>query len=788
MWAPYLDEEDQGEYKMEKSKKILITVNDKKIEKIENKKYGSYMQLGLTRQAILHAGVIVYCTVKEGQHTYAYYADTKSLNAMHGPVLKQAGATLCGNYRHMFSNAQYDMYENIQQLENNNKRLTYNYNLKNKIIEKISQFHHNHVRMCDLFGDKDAVQLVGDEAMLALYLDKFTDKAVTHTTFFTYYRVLDEETRKLFVNMLRLNDGITLDMLKLEGTKAKQLQHLSKINLAKIFELSVLVNRIETDVDWSAEKDHRTKPETVKISYSDVLERAIKLFTMARGEGKRPIKMEWEDYWLQRAAITPPGAVHSEHDIDKPYIDAIHRQDRTKKTVVASMPFVQQDYWINRDPQMHAYTSTKYEWGKVRALYGCDLTSHINADFGLLQCEDTFPHFIPTGSFATPEYVRDVTSSLANTVPFCYDYDDFNSQHSKHAMQAVIDGWLAVYNHDLTEEQRKAAVWTSESVDRMYVHNSITGENYESNGTLFSGWRLTTFINTALNWIYLHKAEINQHCVGSIHNGDDVFAGTSCLQDATELVRKGIKIGIRANTTKMAIGTIAEFLRMDMQSTEKTTAQYLTRGTSTFVHSRIESEAPNSCRSLVNAYKTRYDELKQRGAVLKWIRKVFRNQLRFASKLFEVDLDTIKKYLKSDISIGGYLQDGEVNDYMIRDAVEEGSAKLWEVAGVKDYCTYLCKSFPELAEQINIKNVVSSFSILFNKQRSKIVVEAASRVDTTERKALKGAWRHTRGLAIVNKLRLGVSDVIIAVQSVKPEQAEVLKRSGDAWSWMRILY
>lgn len=519
---------------------------------------------------------------------------------------------------------------------------------------------------------------------------------------------------------------------------------------------------------------------------------AVKLFTDAKMTARRPMRMKWEDYWAQRAVIMPNGAVHSRYDKDNEIIKQLPYGAKHKKGFCSTMGTVEQGYFIDRRPELTAHVSTKYEWGKTRALYGCDITSHINADFGLMCCEDTFPEYVPTGSNAKPEYVNQQIKQMTG-VPLCYDYDDFNSQHSISSMQAVIDAWLVVNGELISDEQKEAVLWTRNSLEEMFVVNSITNQQYKAEGTLFSGWRLTSFMNTALNYVYLDVARKNDYCYKSIHNGDDVFASAKSIGAALQLIENADKIGARAQTLKMNIGTIAEFLRMDVRAVNATLSQYLTRGCATFVHSRIELDAPYSLRNLVTSYYERYSELKQRGAVGRTLNDLYRKQLFFARKLFDVDKNIIQALLTYDTTAGGIIKNGYITNKRIKEIeIDLAVSKVDELKtltykGISSYTAFLKGKFKSIADAFSYSAVEGNLLLMYNVYKKSCIIEEASMANIINEKALAGAWSAIEGMTVVHKVRMGISNIVIAMKQFNPAFAKVLEESGDPIKWMKIL-
>lgn len=741
---------------------------------------------------------LVSCIKTEYFGYTLYYVNLYDVNKFTETLMKKVGGAVTGNLTCWSKKGTHSGYDDLKLLQTVSlsdvdfENLKYTYNIKNKSKKKITQFHHLHVRLKDLYTNKISVELKGAEAYLARLLDEFNDIESCHVTFLVYYSALPVDEKQLFINLIRSYGEISRLWLKKEGVNAKQAQNCCKYDLSKLFELNVLENRVDEEVDWAKEKLNRTKLKAVPVSYGSVLNLAAKLFANAKSQGARPMKMSWRDYWDQRAVTMPTGAVHSRYDEDDILIRKLPRGARNKKGFASALPDYEQSQFLNRHPEITAHVSTKYEWGKTRALYGCDFTSHVNADFGLMGCEDTFPNNILTGSRATPNEVKK-EMDLMNGVPLCYDYDDFNSQHTISSMKAVIDAWLMVYNELLTKEQHEAVIWTRNSIDCMIVKNSYTEDKYQATGTLFSGWRLTSFINSILNAVYLDIAGIDECCYKSVHNGDDVFSSAKSVGHSLSLIDRAAVLGARAQKTKMNIGTIAEFLRMDIKARKTTMTQYLTRGCATFVHSRIELEAPYSLRNLVSAYYTRYSELISRGAIVVDIRKCYRKQLYFSARLFEVDKDIINLLIETDLSAGGIRKNGTISNYRLVEVEQdrlEGRIKDIKTLthkGISAYTSFLKRKFCDIKDAFSLRAVERNIMQMYNVYKKTVVREDCELHNITTEKALKGAWSNLEGMTALHKVRMGISDIILAITAVDPALSSVLKNSGNPVKWLRIL-
>lgn len=396
---------------------------------------------------------------------------------------------------------------------------------------------------------------------------------------------------------------------KLLSNRMKNFQGISEDDLRPLFEMEVLINRGYGAIDWEVEEENRTAPQTVNIHPSVVQAHAEELFRRADGvDGPEPI--EWEDFWNTRWQHTPTGSVHTQHIEDQQYI--YRERELKNKFITLGNMNTGFDYWVDRDPEIHAWASIKWEWAKLRAIYGTDLTSYVIATYGLSKCERSLPDEFPVGVNASEKFVkRAVADVLNNRVPFCFDYEDFNSQHSIDSMRAVIMAYYRVVGPRLTEEQRTAILWTLKSFEHIRVHNNIIDREYDAVATLVSGHRLTTFLNSVLNKIYLKEAGLDG--ITSLHNGDDALLGIYNLQDAINVKRGAEGIGVRMQKHKCYVFSMSEFLRVDRNV--EGNGQYLTRGIATLLQSQPESSLPTTLTTAIENNETRLREAIARGMI-----------------------------------------------------------------------------------------------------------------------------------------------------------------------------
>jgi len=132
-------------------------------------------------------------------------------------------------------------------------------------------------------------------------------------------------------------------------------------------------------------------------------------------------------------------------------------------------------------------------------------------------------------------------------------------------------------------------------------------------------------LNTVLNFIYFDIAcELSKvRPVCSLHNGDDMLTTFKTFNDYQKVTSCMKTFGVRLQLMKCAFNSVAEFLRVEYRS--GTPKQYLPRAISTMVHGRIESVEHNDVKAIMEANKTRIDEVEKRGFNEKWIYKLVDN-------------------------------------------------------------------------------------------------------------------------------------------------------------------
>jgi len=546
--------------------------------------------------------------------TYVYFNVNQELN----PTTPEILATLSRHFMGDF-NFYYNMpvsLENIVKASDITTSSPYHHTpdtLAHLSKSKISGEHHIHFTAEEVWSALDSSQQEQASEAFRLPLDVTTSFMAGALLWLASLSVdmFDLIKRSNLFSAPSVKDFVRI--AKRISVQAKSLQNLCATDLRSVFECEVLVNRAEGVPDWYAERDHRTNPTLADVDAKEVYRQAYNLFHDDDPTKSKPASYDWSKFWDARWQWSAAGSVHSQYADDLKYVSP-QRELKNKFITLITHPTVPISHFTSRVPALHAWSSVKYEWGKVRAIYGTDLTSYVLTHFAFFNCEDTLPAHFPVGSKARPSYVNArITALLRDAVPFCIDYEDFNSQHSIPAMQAVMRAYVDANRRHLSPEQVSAATWAIRSIANTTVHDNMGLRcDYKAKGTLMSGWRLTTFVNSVLNYIYTKMIIGQQDTVyRSVHNGDDVLIGARNFQIAVSAVSNAEKYNIRLQRTKSSFGGIAEFLRVD--HIRGSHGQYLTRNIATLIHSRIESKVAISFIDIIDAYEERIAEYLSRG-------------------------------------------------------------------------------------------------------------------------------------------------------------------------------
>lgn len=713
--------------------------------------------------------------VEEREHYDYLYADLKMVSRYTPMIMSTVGALLAGNARCGLTRENHrDFYSVKYELGSPTPTPTVLLRAIEETSEwevsQITQVHHLYVTWHELTRVYQHILCSSDytsrfRATLALRMihgaaGKGIKNRVSINTHLVYVAVAPLFALRVLAWIwdTTSTESEYMARLKKEGTYPKQLQTMFRDDLAQVYELQVLRNREFDNVNWEVEVEHRTKPTLAPLDPATVYRHSVSIFMQARRAGARQRVHKWSDYWAMRWSHMPVGSVVSQYDEDRSLKASLPRDARVKAAWFAANKNSDHSYWLSRKPEIYASTSTKYEWGKVRALYGCDVTSFIHSDFAMGDCEDMLPPNFPVGSRANEAYVKNIIEKFNDGVPFCYDFDDFNSQHSSTNMEQVLKAWYAVFGGQLSPEQCKSMEWTIQAMREQYVKYNELQRCVKINGTLLSGWRLTSFMNTVLNRVYLMEAGIVEHSIYSLHNGDDVFATMPTVYDAVRVVRQGELLGVRAQMSKMNIGTIGEFLRVDNRARVKTSAQYLSRAVATATHGRVESAPANDFRELVRSHDARAQAMVDRGAVKSHVKVIHDRLIQFSISLFSQTADVVRLMRKLDSLQGGFANTREFSSSRIVRRMTEESEITSDafrpiMPGIVDYVNWMVKKIGIPFAGAYVKNVFHKAvdALIRRKIRYEIVVETDQMIGLYLR--IKGAWKKSAFVVPISQAR-----------------------------------
>lgn len=382
---------------------------------------------------------------------------------------------------------------------------------------------------------------------------------------------------------------------------------------ALLVEADTLQGRLAGPIDLLEEARYRcdsAKVEKVVIPYSDDLRPHIRAVLRSELAGKECILPDLHQWWSSRWLWCVNGSQTSVSSrslgIDPKRNRATHSRDyrRMASEALESEPLTT---W---DGKTSVSKSKKLENGKERAIFACDTASYFNFSWILSAAEKEWRNeriLLNPGLGGHIGVVKRIRNAQrGGGVNLMLDYDDFNSHHSTDTMKAVIDELCDIFS---------APAWYRNnlvnSFDRMYIDLGDEGIQ-RMVGTLASGHRGTTFLNSVLNGAYI-RASIGgpaYDAMISLHAGDDVYIRCNTLSDCERILYKAKEFGCRMNPSKQSIGFVgAEFLRVGVG--RDAAYGYLARGVSSFTSGNwvtfdvlkpLEGlqNAINGCRTLIN--------------------------------------------------------------------------------------------------------------------------------------------------------------------------------------------
>jgi len=324
-----------------------------------------------------------------------------------------------------------------------------------------------------------------------------------------------------------------------------------------------LLGRGVKPVDWLRENSSRTDSHLVAEQVVDVDPEAIRPHIRKILDTELPddcVLPDIDDFWTSRWAWCVNG---SQNEVSNRVLGidlaGYGTHERFFRRMAAEA--VKDEPVTGWDGVTHASPSSKLEAGKTRAIYSCDTRSYFAFSYILNDVQKRWKNrrvLLDPGQGGTLGVAQRIRGIMRHgTCHLMLDYDNFNSQHSNSTMSTVFEELCDKYNAPLWYREKLVS-----SFHNTYLH---TREGISKVlGTLMSGHRATTFINSVLNAAYLRLAggaEWYDNSYG-FHTGDDVYLRAGGLVECGNILARARKLGLRMNPTKQSIGRVtAEFLR-----------------------------------------------------------------------------------------------------------------------------------------------------------------------------------------------------------------------------------
>lgn len=141
-----------------------------------------------------------------------------------------------------------------------------------------------------------------------------------------------------------------------------------------------------------------------------------------------------------------------------------------KRASVSHIPAKMLDTWTQQHtPVLYSSGTLKYENGKNRALYPVDNVHYMLAAYILDKMEPKLTRqygFEETNSLES--ILNDVVERMApdKKVGYCYDFDDFNAQHSNYDQSAI---WLSINRTSAHYDVKRVTSWLADAHHNAWI-------------------------------------------------------------------------------------------------------------------------------------------------------------------------------------------------------------------------------------------------------------------------------------------------------------------------------
>ncbi|AAD11601.1 RNA dependent RNA polymerase [Sphaeropsis sapinea RNA virus 1] len=362
---------------------------------------------------------------------------------------------------------------------------------------------------------------------------------------------------------------------------------------AVLCEAQTLLGRAVSTIDLAHEAEYRCDPDLVAKQVIEPGEelrshiRAVLAMELAGRDLSLPdLDSWWSSRWLWCVNGSQNDASSRLLGIDTARFREFHTREyrRMASEALTHEPITSWDGYTNIS------ASPKLEHGKTRAIFACDTRSYFAFEWLLGATQKAWRNhrvLLDPGGGGHLGISRRVRSFMKHGgVNLMLDFDDFNSHHSLNS-QRMLFGELC--------DRANAPGWyrkvLSDSWGKMHVN--IAGHMRPWLGTLPSGHRGTTIVNSVLNAAYIRMALGGPAFdkLTSLHTGDDVYIRADTLTSCEWILDRVRSVGCRINPAKQSVGFgTGEFLRMAI--TQRETRGYLARSVASFVSGNWTNQNP----------------------------------------------------------------------------------------------------------------------------------------------------------------------------------------------------
>jgi hypothetical protein len=417
----------------------------------------------------------------------------------------------------------------------------------------------------------------------------FSNKA--HNTLRYMHDLFDDQVAACFVYAAsayfilgeRALDWAVRSVLDPEGSKCvttalKSLGWNSTPMGAMLVEMNCLLGRGVKPCDWEREISSRVKVDPGMLAQVDLsaLRSAVRKI-YAEELRTEVLFPEMGVWWDHRWAWCVNGSHSSglpryepKYAVTVPGLSRIHRRVFSENISANPVP--------DWNGKMYVSYSEKLEPGKCRAVFAGDSVTYFAFEHLVKPVEKAWRNYSVVldpghgGHAGMVDRIRKIARS--SPLHVMLDYDDFNSQHSNEAQKIVIEELVAATGYDAVLGAKLVS-----SFDHVYICTPDGPKRVT--GTMMSGHRCTSLINSVLNKAYLMALYPPLEHMSTVHVGDDVYVGARSFGEAEALL-DSVSGKVRINPLKQSIGTESfEFLRVATRGSNS--YGYLARAVATSV-------------------------------------------------------------------------------------------------------------------------------------------------------------------------------------------------------------